>query len=79
VPRVGDKVTIPHPVRSRSVDHVTPDGSEITLRRLNLTDQQLAALIQRGRGWPWNGYELRLMKEAGKYPLQRLIARKRIT
>jgi hypothetical protein len=24
--------------------------------------------IERGRGWPWNGYELRLMKDAGKYP-----------
>jgi hypothetical protein len=44
---------------------------------LNLTDQQLAALIERGRGWPWNGYELRLMKEAGKYPPQRSIERKR--
>jgi hypothetical protein len=48
---------------------------EINIRRwgvssavLNLTDRQLAALIERGRGWPWNGYELRLMKEAGKYP-----------
>ena len=30
-----------------------------------LTDAKLAALIERGRGWPWNGYELRLMKEAG--------------
>jgi hypothetical protein len=27
-----------------------------------LTDQQLAALIERGRGWPWNGYELRLTR-----------------
>jgi hypothetical protein len=35
---------------------------------LNLTDRQLAALIERGRGRLWNGYELRLMKEAGKYP-----------
>ena len=34
---------------------------------LNLTERQLAALIERGRSWPWNGYELRLMKEAGKY------------
>jgi hypothetical protein len=42
---------------------------------LNLTDRQLAALIERGRGWPWNGYELRLMKEAGKYPPKRLVAR----
>jgi hypothetical protein len=39
---------------------------------LNLTERQLAALIERGRGWPWNGYELRLMKEAGKYPPTRL-------
>jgi hypothetical protein len=43
---------------------------------LNLTDRQLAALIQRGRGWPWNGYELRLMKEAGKYPPAPLVTRK---
>jgi hypothetical protein len=39
---------------------------------LNLTDRQLVALIERGRGWPWNGCELRLMKEAGKYPPSRL-------
>ena len=36
-----------------------------------LTDAKLKALTERGRGWPWNGYELRLMKEAGKYPPQR--------
>ena len=24
-------------------------------------------------GWPWNGYELRLMKEAGKYPPKKKI------
>jgi hypothetical protein len=41
---------------------------------LHLTDRQLAALIERGLGWPWNGYELRSMKEAGKYPPQRLVA-----
>jgi hypothetical protein len=41
---------------------------------LNLTDGQLAALIERARGWPWNGYELRLMKQAGKYPPARLSA-----
>jgi hypothetical protein len=59
-------------------------GHENNIRRwgvssavLNLTDRQLAALIERGRGWPWNGYELRLMKEAGRYPPRRLIARKR--
>jgi hypothetical protein len=44
---------------------------------LDLTEKQLAALIERGRGWPWNGYELRLMKEAGKYPPARVVARKR--
>jgi hypothetical protein len=44
---------------------------------LDLTERQLAALIERGRGWPWNGYELRLMKEAGRYPPARLIAGKR--
>jgi hypothetical protein len=35
---------------------------------LNLTVRQLDGLIQRGRDWPWNGYELRKMKEAGRYP-----------
>ena len=39
---------------------------------VDLTDKQLAALIERGRGWPWNGYELKLMKAAGKYPPQRV-------
>jgi hypothetical protein len=39
-----------------------------------LTDVKLAALIARGRGWPWNGYELGLMKQAGKYPPKRLKA-----
>lgn len=33
-----------------------------------LTDAKLATLIKRGEGWPWTGYELKLMKEAGKYP-----------
>jgi hypothetical protein len=37
-----------------------------------LTDAKLNALIERGRGWPWNGYELLQMKRAGKYPPQRL-------
>ena len=37
-----------------------------------LTDAKLAALIKRGEGWPWNGYELLQIKEAGKYPPQRL-------
>ena len=37
-----------------------------------LTDAKLAALIQRGHCWSWNGYELKQMKEAGKYPPQRV-------
>lgn len=37
-----------------------------------LTNEQIAALIRRGRGWPWTGYELRQMKAAGKYPPQLL-------
>ncbi len=37
-----------------------------------LTDAKLAALIKRGEGWPWSGYELLQMKAAGKYPPQRL-------
>ena len=39
---------------------------------LHLTEPKYRVLIERGRGWPWNGYELRLMKEAGKYPPTRL-------
>jgi hypothetical protein len=35
---------------------------------LSLTARQLAGLIERGRGWPWTGYELRKMKAIGKYP-----------
>jgi hypothetical protein len=46
---------------------------------LNLTDRQLATLIERGRGWPWNGYELGLMKETGKYPPARLVTREGTT
>ena len=38
-----------------------------------LDNRKLAQLIERGRGWPWNGYELRLMKEAGKYPPKRRV------
>ena len=37
-----------------------------------LTDAKLAALIERGRGWQWTGYELKKMKEAGKHPPPRL-------
>jgi len=37
-----------------------------------LSDRKLAQLIERGRGWPWNGYELSKMKDAGKYPPKRL-------
>ena len=38
----------------------------------HLDDRKLAQLIERGRGWPWNGYELKKMKEAGQYPPQAL-------
>ncbi len=44
-----------------------------------LTDRQLAQLIERAEGWPWNGYELRKMKEAGKYPPRRLAYRSSLT
>ena len=37
-----------------------------------LSDATLVALIRRGYGRPWNGYELRQMKMAGKYPPERL-------
>ena len=39
---------------------------------LELSDRQHAALVERGRGWPWNGYQLRKMKERGEYPPKRL-------
>jgi hypothetical protein len=42
---------------------------------LELREQQYGKLVERGKGWPWNGYELRLMKKAGKYPPQRLPGR----
>jgi hypothetical protein len=44
---------------------------------LDLTARQLDGLIQRGRDWPWNGYELRKRKEVGRYP-DRSKIRKRI-
>jgi hypothetical protein len=46
---------------------------------LNLIDRQLAAFVERGCGWPWNGHKLRLMKEAGagKYPPARLTTARR--
>lgn len=39
---------------------------------LRLTSRERHQLIARGHGWPWNGYELRKMKEAGRYPPRRL-------
>ncbi|MDW5266928.1 MULTISPECIES: hypothetical protein [Acidobacteriaceae] len=33
---------------------------------------RLHALLKRGVGWPWNGYELIQMKRAGCYPPTRL-------
>ena len=44
---------------------------------LELTDAQYAALLERGRRWPWNGYELRKMKAAGKYPPAQLPSKAR--
>jgi hypothetical protein len=38
-----------------------------------LAPPQLASLIDAGEGGPWNGYELRLMKEGGRSPLARLV------
>jgi len=35
---------------------------------LDLPFRKVAALIERGKGWPWNGYELKKMKPVGKYP-----------
>lgn len=67
--------------------NITPDDlaeHELSIRRwgtssvyLDLTDSQYAALIKRGLGWPWNGYQLRLMKRAGHYPPARLTGDRR--
>ena len=35
---------------------------------LHITAAERESLIQRAVGWPWNGYELGIMKAAGKYP-----------
>jgi hypothetical protein len=52
---------------------------EIDLRRwghagvhMLLSDQQLRSLAERARGWSWKGYELIQMRNAGRYPPQRL-------
>lgn len=47
-------------------------------RCLKLCDRQLAQLIERGEAWPWNGYELRKMKEA-EVPRRRLSHRSSLT
>jgi hypothetical protein len=39
---------------------------------LELTPAKFRKLIERGIGWPWNGYELEQMRKAGKYPPKRL-------
>ncbi|MBB5060229.1 hypothetical protein HDF16_004965 [Granulicella aggregans] len=44
-----------------------------------LSNRQVAQLIERGEGWPWNGYELRKMKKAGDYPPRRLAYRSSLT
>jgi hypothetical protein len=55
------------------------EGHEKDIRRwscssvgVEITERQLATLIERGRRWPWTGYELLQMKRAGKYPPARL-------
>gem|GEM_PF-6823605 len=35
---------------------------------LLLTDAKRAQLLRRAIGWPWNGYELKQLKAAGRYP-----------
>jgi len=35
---------------------------------LDFTQEKFRQLIERGVGWPWNGYELEQMRKAGKYP-----------
>lgn len=60
------------------------DEHELNIRRWGtstvvwLTHRKLAQLIDRGKRWPWNGYELRTMKQAGKYPPKRLSVHGRV-
>jgi hypothetical protein len=42
---------------------------------MHLSATQLHALAERKRGWPWNGYELIQLRNAGRYPPKRSIQR----
>jgi hypothetical protein len=42
---------------------------------MHLSDTQLHALADRKRGWPWNGYELIQLRNAGRCPPKRSIQR----
>jgi hypothetical protein len=39
---------------------------------LELPQGRIVSLIGSPRGWPWNGYELRQIKAAGRYPCRKI-------
>ena len=49
------------------------DRTGFSTIHLHLTDSERAGLIERGRGWPWTGYNLLRMREQGKYPPERML------
>jgi hypothetical protein len=66
--------------RVSSVNFIGPDAKTRVGAWLLLNSHDevpsSAGAIERGRGWPASGYELRPIKDVGKYPRQRLIVRK---
>jgi hypothetical protein len=42
--------------------------SGVSFLAVLLDDQQYSFPLERGKAWPWNGYELKRMKQAGRYP-----------
>ena len=49
------------------------DRTGFSTVHLHLTKSERAGLIERGRGWPWNGYDLLQMRAAGKHPPKRML------
>lgn len=61
-------------VSERGMEEYRHDLNRTTFStvRLHLTEGERAGLVDRGRGWPWNGHQLLYMKAAGTYPPARL-------
>ncbi len=58
---------------------IAPDGkTRIGPWLLHDSHDDVRTLIDRCKGWPWNGYELRTMKQAEKYPPKRLPVHDRV-